>query len=64
MPVRNADAQWEGSLFLIAGRTGMILEGFQTNVVGAYLWVSRSRSIRNWLWELQRLRGKLRRNHG
>jgi hypothetical protein len=49
------NSQWEGSLFLLSGRTGMLVEGFKTNGVGSYLWVDRFRSPRNWLWELKRL---------
>lgn len=48
------NAVWEGSLFLLSGRSGMLVEGFQTNIAGGYLWIDRSRPIRNWLWELQR----------
>jgi hypothetical protein len=49
------NAQWEGSLFLLSGRSGMLVEGFQTNSVGGYLWIDRFRSLRNWLWELRRM---------
>lgn len=49
------NSQWEGSLFLLSGRTGMLVEGFKTNGVSSYLWVDRFRSLRNWLWELKRL---------
>ena len=49
------NAQWEGSLFMLSGRSGVLVEGFQTNVASGYLWIDRFRSLRNWLWELQRL---------
>lgn len=49
------NAQWEGSLFLLSGRTGLVVEGFKTNVTGSYVWVDRFPSLRNWLWELKRL---------
>jgi len=48
------NALWEGSLFFLSGRSGMRVEGFQTNSTASFLWVDRSRPIRNWLWELQR----------
>jgi hypothetical protein len=43
----------EGSLFLAAGRSGVIVEGFKTNA-GPMLWVMRNNSVRNWLWEVRR----------
>lgn len=46
-------ALWEGSLFLIAGRSGVIFEGFKTNV-SEYLWVERRNSARTWLWDALR----------
>lgn len=49
------NAHWDGSLFLVSGRSGMLVEGFQTNSAGPYLWVNRAASIRNWLWEVCRL---------
>lgn len=55
VPWTYYNAQWEGSLFLLSGRTGMLVEGFTTNAAGAYLWLDRFRSLRNWLWELKRL---------
>ena len=51
------NAQWEGSLFLLSGRSGMLVEGFKTNAASAFLWLDRFRSVRNWLWELKRLPG-------
>jgi hypothetical protein len=49
------NALWQGSLYFISGRSGMMAEGFQTNSSSPYIWINRSQSIRNWLWELQRL---------
>jgi hypothetical protein len=46
---------WADGLYLITGRSGMLVEGFQTNVAGPFVWVERSPSIRNWLWELKRM---------
>ena len=47
------NALWEGSLYFVSGRSGMMLEGFQTNSSSPFLWISRTDPIRNWLWELQ-----------
>jgi hypothetical protein len=44
-----------GSLYFIAGRSGMMAEGFKTNGTGSHVWVTRKQPIRNWLWEVQRL---------
>lgn len=44
---------WEGSLFVVAGRSGMIFEGFTTNGTD-YLWVNRHDSSRAWLWDMLR----------
>lgn len=49
------NALWQGSLYFISGRSGMMAEGFQTNSSSPYIWINRSQSIRNWLWDLQRL---------
>jgi hypothetical protein len=49
------NALWQDTLYFISGRSGMMVEGFQTNSSSPYIWVNRSQSIRNWLWELQRL---------
>jgi hypothetical protein len=46
---------WADGLYLITGRSGMLVEGFQTNVAGPFVWVERTPSIRNWLWELKRM---------
>jgi hypothetical protein len=54
IPWTYYNAQWEGSLFLLSGRTGMLVEGFKTNAANSYLWLDRFRSLRNWLWELKR----------
>ncbi len=48
------NALWEGSLHFISGRSGMMVEGFQTNATSPYFWVQRAQPIRNWLWELLR----------
>lgn len=43
------------SLYFVAGRSGMMIEGFKTNGTGSHVWVARQQPIRNWLWEVQRL---------
>jgi hypothetical protein len=48
------NALWAGSLYFISGRSGMMVEGFQTNVASPYVWITRTQPIRNWLWELMR----------
>lgn len=45
---------WDGTLFLLGGRTGRMIEGFKTNATSPTLWVERNDSIRNWLWDLYR----------
>lgn len=49
------NALWESSLYFISGRSGMIVEGFQTNATSPYFWIERAQPIRNWLWDLFRL---------
>lgn len=44
--------QTEG-IFVLAGRSGMTLEGFKTNAT-AQVWVERNDSYRQWLWSLHR----------
>ncbi len=44
--------QTEG-IFLLAGRSGMTLEGFKTNAT-AQVWVERNDSHRQWLWSVHR----------
>jgi hypothetical protein len=45
-------ASWEGSLHVIAGRSGMTLEGIRTNATAPTLWTQRDVPLRNWLWDL------------
>lgn len=55
-------ALWEGDTasntgsYLIAGRTGMIVEGFLTNS-GPIPWINLDNSVRNWLWDVTRVSG-------
>lgn len=48
------NAVWDGSLFLLSGRTGRLVEGYQPASAEPYVWVERNRSIRNWLFEVHR----------
>lgn len=48
-------ASWQGSLHFIAGRSGLMLEGIQTNAAAPPLWTQRQTPIRNWLWDVLRL---------
>lgn len=43
---------WDGTLFLLGGRSGRLIEGFKTNTASAISWVERQDSVRNWLWDL------------
>ena len=44
-----------GDTYFVAGRSGMMIEGYQTNAVAPFDWFTLKPSIRNWLWEVQRL---------
>jgi hypothetical protein len=45
---------WDGSLFLLGGRTGLTLEGFKTNAASPTVWVDRHDALRNWIWDVTR----------
>lgn len=45
---------WDGSLYFISGRSGVMAEGFQTNSSSPYFWIDRTHPVRNWLWEVAR----------
>lgn len=45
---------WDGSLFLLGGRTGLTLEGFKTNATSPTVWVERHDALRNWIWDMMR----------
>ena len=47
-------ALWQGSLYFVAGRSGLMLEGFSTNS-SPMLWISRTEPVRLWLWDLLRV---------
>jgi hypothetical protein len=42
--------------FLVAGRTGLMIEGVKTNASG-YSWIPLTRPIRNWLWDVAGVAG-------
>ncbi len=49
-------ANWLTNQFLIAGRTGMTVQGFKTNAADAnFTWLTHSDPVRNWLWDVVRL---------
>jgi hypothetical protein len=43
------------TFYFVAGRSGMMVEGFKTNGANSHVWVTRRKPIRNWLWAVQRL---------
>lgn len=45
---------WDGRLYLVGGRSGMLLEGFRTNSTSALQWFSTETSTRNFLWSVTR----------
>lgn len=50
-------AHYDGSQFIVAGRSGMLAEGFRTNSTSPLTWFSDSESPRNWLWSLHSVDG-------
>ena len=47
---------WIGSEYLLAGRSGMFVEGFKTNATSRLGWHPHSNPIRHWLWAVGRFR--------
>jgi hypothetical protein len=47
-------ALWDGGAFQLGGRSGVQVEGFQTNGT-SFIWSARTSSTRNWLWDVKRL---------
>lgn len=45
---------WDGRLFLLSGRTGMLVEGFRTNSTAPLNWYSTFQPTRSWLWSVAR----------
>ncbi len=48
-------ANWLSNQFLIAGHSGMTVQGFNTNAAPNYTWLTHSDPVRNWLWDVLRL---------
>jgi hypothetical protein len=48
---------WDGSIFLLGGRSGKLIEGFQPSPGAPYVWVDRFESLRNWMWDALRTPG-------
>lgn len=46
---------WDGSAYLLGGRSGMLVQGVQTNATAA--WQTPTSPIRNWLWDVTRTPG-------
>jgi hypothetical protein len=44
---------WANGLFLAAGRSGMLVEGYDPDGAG-YAWFENGSSVRNWLWDVRR----------
>lgn len=50
-----AAAVWDGTRYLVGGRTGVLVESFRTNAPpfeDATSWVRQDESPRNWLWDV------------
>jgi hypothetical protein len=47
-------AIWDGLEYLVAGRTGMLVEGAKTNSNGPTAWATETSTIRQWLWNVTR----------
>ncbi|RME94277.1 MAG: hypothetical protein D6766_06195 [Verrucomicrobia bacterium] len=45
---------WDGNAFTVAGRIGMTLDGFKTNVLANFSWFEHEESPRFWLWDVCR----------
>lgn len=55
-----AAVAWDGVRYVVGGRTGVMIESFQTNIppfLDATFWVRLDDSPRNWLWDAARLAG-------
>jgi hypothetical protein len=48
---------WDGAEFLVGGRSGMFVEGFQPTNSASFAWLSDGDAPRNWLWGLCRMGG-------
>ncbi len=45
---------WDGRLFLLGGRAGLMVEGFRTNQTAPLNWYSNIQPTRSWLWAITR----------
>lgn len=45
---------WDGAVFTVAGRVGMTLDGFKTNLLADFSWFEHEASPRFWLWDVCR----------
>lgn len=50
-------AIWDGSEFLVAGRSGMLVEGYRASGSATVGWYVNTDSPRNWLWSLSHAGG-------
>lgn len=48
-------AFWDGSIFLVGGSAGLLLEGFKPNPTTDWVWVERNDALRPWLWDIGRI---------
>jgi len=49
---------WDGTRFVVAGRTGMLVEGYRTDAMPGTFWFESDDSPREWLWDLMALPGQ------
>ncbi|MGE3309747.1 MAG: WD40/YVTN/BNR-like repeat-containing protein [Limisphaerales bacterium] len=55
-----AASLWDGSRFLVGGRTGVLVESYRTNMPpfeNETFWIRQDDSPRNWLWDVARVGG-------
>lgn len=50
-------AVWDGRLFLLGGRIGLLAEGFRPEGAADLQWFAPSQPTRNWLWDVTRAPG-------
>lgn len=47
-------ALWDGRLFLVGGKSGVLVEGIKTNATTQTLWFPKDQPTRSWLWSAHR----------
>ncbi len=55
-----AASTWDGSRYLVGGRTGVLVESYRTNMPpfeNETFWIRQDDSPRNWLWDVARVGG-------